>query len=82
MTYLDIRYDRMADGLAGAPRRVSAIYGDYRTVEGLQIPFLIETGAGWHDAGQDADRNSGAECALDDSTFENPAAPHSRNRGG
>jgi len=81
MTYLDIRYDRMADGLAGAPRRVWAIYGDYRTVEGLQIPFLIETGAG---LGMTPDKMQietvVLNAPLDDSTFENPAAPHSRNR--
>ena len=81
-TYLDIRYDRMADGPAGAPRRVSATYGDYRTVEGLQIPFLIETGGG---AGTRPDKMQietvVLNAPLDDSTFENPAAPHPRNRG-
>ena len=80
-TYLDIRYDRMADGPAGAPRRVSATYGDYRTVEGLQIPFLIETGGG---AGNRPDKMQietvVLNAPLDDSTFENPA-PHPRNRG-
>ena len=81
-TYLDIRYDRMADGPAGAPRRVSATYGDYRTVEGLQIPFLIETGGG---PGRTPDKMQietvVLNAPLDDSTFENPAAPHPRNRG-
>ena len=80
-TYLDIRYDRMADGPAGAPRRVSATYGDYRTVEGLQIPFLIETGAG---LGMTPDKMQietvVLNAPLDDSTFEIPAAQHSRNR--
>jgi len=81
-TYLDIRYDRMADGPAGALRRVSATYGDYRTVEGLQIPFLIETGGG---PGRTPDKMQietvVLNAPLDDSTFENPAAPHPRNRG-
>jgi len=81
-TYLDIRYDRMADGPAGALRRVSATYGDYRTVEGLQIPFLLETGAG---PGKTPDKMQietvVLDAPLDDSTFENPAAPHPRNRG-
>ena len=81
MTYLDIRYDRMADGPAGALRRVSATYDDYRTVEGLQIPFLIETGGG---PGITPDKMQietvVLNVPLDDSTFGNPAAPHPRNR--
>jgi hypothetical protein len=81
-TWLDIRYDRMADVPAGAPRRVSATYGDYRTVEGLRIPFLIETGGG---QGATPDRMQIERVALnaplDDSTFENPAGPRPRNRG-
>jgi len=82
-TFLEIRYDRMADGPAGAPRRVSANYGDYRAVEGLQIPFLIETGGG---QGTTPDKMQIEKVVLNaplgDSTFENPAAPHWRNRGG
>jgi hypothetical protein len=80
-TYLDIRYDRMADGPAGASRRVSVTYGDYRTVEGLQIPFLIETGGG---PGTTPDKMQietvVLNAPLDDSPFGNPAAPHPRNR--
>ena len=80
-TYLDIRYDRMADGPAGAPRRVSATYGDYRTVEGLQIPFLIGTGGG---PGMTPDKMQiervVLNAPLDDSTFGSPAALHPRNR--
>ena len=45
-TYLDLRYDRMAEGAPGGSRRVSVTYGDYRTVGGLEMPFLIETGSG------------------------------------
>ncbi len=80
-TYLEIRYDRMAGGPAGAPRRVSATYADYRTVEGLQIPFLIETGGG---PGMTPDKMQIEKvllnAPLDDSTFGNPAAPRRRNR--
>jgi hypothetical protein len=80
-TFLELRYDRMADGPAGAPRRVSATYGDYRTVEGLQIPFLIETGGG---PGMTPDKMQietvVLNVPLDDSTFGNPAAPHPRHR--
>ena len=77
-TFLDVRDDRMADG---ALRRVSAIYSDYRTVEGLQIPFSIQTGGG---AGATPDKMQiervMLNVPLDDSTFGNPAAPHPRNR--
>lgn len=80
-TGLDVRYDRMADGSAGAPRRVSATYGDYRTVDGLQIPFLIETGGG---PGMPPDKMQietvVLNVPLDDGTFGNPVAPHRRNR--
>jgi hypothetical protein len=80
-TYLEIRYDRMAEGPAGAARRVSASYGDYRAVEGLQIPFLIETGGG---QAATPDRMQietvVLNAPLDDSTFGNPAAAHERRR--
>jgi len=80
-TWLELRYDRMADGPAGAQRRVSATYGDYRAVEGLQIPFLIETGGG---PGTTPDRMQiervVLNAPLDDWDFENPAAPRPRHR--
>jgi len=43
-TFLDIRYDR-AFGGAGRST-VTVFYRDYKTIEGLQIPSVIETGAG------------------------------------
>jgi hypothetical protein len=43
-TFLDLRYDRQYSSAAG-PVIVSVFYGNYKTVEGLQIPSLIETGA-------------------------------------
>lgn len=80
-TYLDIRYDRMADGPAGAQRRVSVTYGDYRSVDGLKLPFLITTGEG---SGATPDKMQLERVVLNapvnDSAFENPAAAHSRKR--
>jgi hypothetical protein len=77
-TYLDVRHDRIVEGTA---RRVSTTYGDYRAVEGLQIPFLIQTGSG---PGTPPDRMQietvVLNAPLDDSTFGNPAAPHPRHR--
>jgi hypothetical protein len=80
-TYLDVRYDRMAEGTAGAPRRVSATYGDYRAVEGLKIPFLITTGGG-KDTTPDRMQIETVvlNAPLDDTTFRNPVAPHAPHR--
>ncbi len=79
-TWLEVRDDRMAEGPAGG-RRVSTTYGDYRAVEGLQIPFLVETGGG---PGATPDRlqiqTVVLNAALDDSTFGNPVAARARNR--
>jgi hypothetical protein len=80
-TFLDLRYDRLADDPTGAQRRVSATYGDYQTVQGLKIPFLITTGGG---QGTTPDKMQIERVVLnapmDESTFENPAAPHPRSR--
>jgi hypothetical protein len=83
-TFLEVRYDRMADGpTPGASRRVSVTYGDYRTVEGLTIPFLIETGVG---SGTTPDKMQidkvVLNAPLDGSTFSNPAKVPPRQRGG
>jgi hypothetical protein len=82
-TYLDVRHDRIAEGPApGASRRVSVTYGDYRTVEGLQLPFLIETGGG---TGTTPDRMQiervVVNAPLDDGAFGNPATLPPRQRG-
>ena len=81
-TFQDIRYDRIADGPAGAQRRVSVRYGDYRAVDGLQIPFLIQTGTG---SGTSPDRMQIERVALNvplaDAMFESPAAPHPPSTG-
>jgi hypothetical protein len=80
-TYLELRYDRMAEGPAGASRRVSVTYGDYRTVEGLQVPFLIETGVG---SGATPDRMQLDRVVvngpLDDGAFANPSTQPTRQR--
>ena len=75
-TFLDLRYDRMADAGGASQRRVTAMYADYRTVDGLLIPFRIETGG---------DKMQIERVVLNaplfDWMFENPAAPHVHNRG-
>ena len=45
-TFLDIKYDRLSRNASGMSAMVSVFNRDYRTVAGLQVPFLIESGAG------------------------------------
>jgi hypothetical protein len=75
-TFLDVRYDRVADGPGGATRRVSVRYGDWRTVDGLKLPFLIETGGA---PGTTPDRmrleRVMVNARLDDTRFATPAGP-------
>ncbi len=42
-SFLDLRYDRPFTSAAGTTT-VSVFYGNYKTVQGLKIPYLIETG--------------------------------------
>jgi hypothetical protein len=80
-TFLEVRHDRMADGPTGAPRRVSATYADYRTVDGVKLPFLIQTGGG---PGTTPDRmvleRVVLNVPLEDSTFGNPSDPRPLRR--
>jgi len=80
-TFLEIRDDRMAESPGGTTHRVSVTYGDYRKVEGLQIPFLIETGGA---PGTTPDRMQIEKVALnvplDDSAFEDRAPPRAHQR--
>lgn len=43
-TFLDIKYDRASRDAHGRSNTVSVFYRDYKTVGGLQIPLMIETG--------------------------------------
>jgi len=45
-TFLDVKSDRTSYDQAGTPRTIVVSFRDFRTVEGLQIPSLIETGTG------------------------------------
>jgi len=44
-TFLDIKYDRESRNALGMQGSVSVFYRDYRAIEGLQVPFLVESGA-------------------------------------
>jgi outer membrane lipoprotein-sorting protein len=45
LTFLELRYDRTAYGDGGSKGIVSAYYRDYRVVEGLAVPSVIEIGS-------------------------------------
>ena len=79
-SFLDIPYDRTPAGAAGGTARVvSTRYRDCKTVDGLQIPSVIETGAS---AGSAPDRmvieRVVVNPPLDKRTFAGPAAPRER----
>lgn len=83
-TFLELRYDRQVERPGSGLRRVSTQYGDYREVEGLRVPFLIETGGG-PDAPPDHMQIDTVilNAPLDDAIFENPArARPGRSRPG
>ncbi len=44
-TFLDIKYDRVFRNKFGQPGAVAVYYRNYQTIEGLQIPLVIESGA-------------------------------------
>lgn len=44
-TFLEVKYDREARNAAGQTGTVSVYYRNYQTVEGLQMPMVIESGA-------------------------------------
>jgi outer membrane lipoprotein-sorting protein len=81
-TFLEIRYDRSAGGVAGnVPRTVSVVYRDYKITDGLQIPSIIETGAG---PGSTPDRMVIERVAvnppLEDRTFAEPGGQRGAQR--
>jgi outer membrane lipoprotein-sorting protein len=76
-TFLDVRYDRAS--LSGRSS-VSVFYREYKPVDGLQIPFVIETGTA---PGAKPDRmvieRVMLNAPVDDHAFARPAT---RGRGG
>jgi hypothetical protein len=45
-SYLELRYDRVSRSAAGQSGVVSVYYRNYRSIEGLKLPLLIETQIG------------------------------------
>jgi len=62
-TFLDIKDDHLFRNLSGQTNSVSVIYRDYKTVEGVQVPFMIESGT---------DSAKGTEKLILDKVLLNP----------
>src|SRR6266700_1263434 len=72
-TFLEIRSDRTSYSVAGVPGTVSVFYRDYKSIEGLQIPSVLEIGGG---SGKTPDKMVIEKIALnpplDDRVFGRP----------
>ena len=81
-SFLDLRYDREIHNSQGRTGVIAVYLRDYRKVEGLTIPFVIETGNG---TGGDPDKmiieKIAINPALEASQFAKPAVPGSRHQG-
>ncbi len=74
-SFLDVRLDRMSFNSAGVPGIVSIVYRDFRDVEGLKIPMVMDIGVG---SGKTPDKmiieKVELNPALDAHTFRKPAS--------
>jgi len=81
-TFLELRYDHEFVNAQGRPAVTSVYFADYRAVEGLQMPFTIETGT---PDGKTRDKLVIERVALnprlDDGTFAKPGSASVRRRG-
>jgi hypothetical protein len=81
-TFLELRYDREFVTAQGRPAVNSVVFADYRPVEGLQVPFVVETGT---PDGTSRDRLVIERLALnprlDDRIFGKPGSAVARRRG-
>lgn len=73
-TFLDVKYDRQSRSANGQSATVAVFYRNYNTIEGLQIPLMIETRA---DNAKATDKmvidKISFNPPLDDKIFANPA---------
>ena len=81
-SFLELRYDREALSAQGWPTLTSVFFADYRAVQGLQVPFVIETGT---PDGTARDRlvieRVDVNPRLDDQIFAKPGPGVTRRRG-
>ena len=77
-TFLDIKYDRVSHNAMGMPSTVSVFNRDFRTIEGLLIPYTIETGTAKAADKMVIDKIV-LNPALDDRVFAKPSMPRQRH---
>jgi outer membrane lipoprotein-sorting protein len=83
-TFLDLKYDRESHASGGSTGTASVFYRNYRTIDGLQIPMTMETGA---EGGNAAEKmvidDVTLNPSLSDAHFEKPNAlqGHKTQRG-
>lgn len=77
--FLDIKYDRTSRNLRGRSDNVAVYYRNYRSVEGVQVPFLIESGV---EPGKATEKlvieRIALNAPLEDRLFARPVVPHPR----
>lgn len=79
-SFLEIKYDRESRNAFGMSGMVSVLYRNYQSIEGLQIPLLIESGA---DTAKVTDKMVIDKILLnpplEDRMFTKPSMPGRRN---
>lgn len=75
-SFLELKYEREARKRAGPPVTVSVYYRNYQTVQGLVMPFTIETaGAASKDTDQMIIEKIAINPVLEESLFSEPSQP-------
>jgi len=78
-TFLDVKYDRTSYRANGEPGIVSVVYRDYKTVEGLQIPSILEIGGSTElPSARMVIEKIALNPPLDDKVFAKPKEAHQR----
>ena len=76
-SFLDLKYDRTSYTATGASGTVSVYYRDFKTIEGLKIPGILEIGGG---SGKVPDRmvieNIALNPPLEEKAFARPENAH------
>jgi len=79
-TFLDVKYDRPSRNALGHSSTVTVFYRNYQTIDGLQIPRLIESGV---DTAKAMDKmvidKISLNPPLEDRMFAKPNVPEGRN---
>ena len=73
-TFLELQYDRISYTPDGKPRVISVAYRNYQSVEGLQVPGMLDIGVGSnHVPDRMVIEKIALNPPLDDKAFERPA---------